>query len=405
MRKSALATCLALLLVTLSATSASANDVIGRAQGMDATHNVAHGAFVGDSGGAFRYYAIDYPGFGAAVPITMVAQPGRGTAGLATGFKIYGPHGLFGEAIGDDRSTTESAYTLTISHVQPGRYFVQVYNFIHGLPMTYRLSASGLPSAGVATPVPTGGTTPGAAIVPGGPSITTGGTLEGSSGGSFAYFNLEYPGGQSPLSITLGYSPLPFNSVEAVGFHLYGDNGALLGTSAESGRGETSATEVFTHQNDFARRYLLQVFNYLASTRITYTLVITGLTGAIQEIAGRGDPGSALPLTASQSAVRSTLLGDRAGRFSFFTLPYPGGNRVVRVTVTFDPAGLSDGEVGFNLFKDASLVGTSAGAIRENGVRVAGLTINEADARNFGVQVYNYSASRSARYLITVTGL
>src|SRR5688500_4355188 len=185
----------------------------------------------------------------------MRAQPGRGTAGVATGFKVYGPMGLFGEAIGDDRSTTDSTYTLTLAHGTPGRYHVQVFNFISGLPLSFGLTVSGLPGPPAAAPAAEPGPAPApptqsdSAQQPSqtaGTSFTTGGLLPANPTGSFAYYDLEYPGGRAKMAVTIGYSPLAQGAEQAVGFNLYARDGTLVGTSSESGRNEGSATEVFT---------------------------------------------------------------------------------------------------------------------------------------------------------------
>src|SRR5688500_10700501 len=161
----------------------------------------------------------------------MRAQPGRGTAGVATGFKVYGPTGLFGEAIGDDRSTTDSTYTLTLAHGTPGTYHVQVFNYISGLPMTFGLTVTGLPGApavaapGPAAAPPTQSESPQQPSQTTGTSFTTGGLLAANAAGSFAFYDLDYPGGRAKMAITLGYSPLAQGSEQAVGFNLYARDG------------------------------------------------------------------------------------------------------------------------------------------------------------------------------------
>src|SRR5947208_2046327 len=77
----------------------------------------------------------------------MTAQPGFGTGGVATGFKVYGPTGFIGDAIVNDHSTTSSTYAFTVAHTIPGTYYIQVYNYIQGLPLNFQLSVGGLGSA------------------------------------------------------------------------------------------------------------------------------------------------------------------------------------------------------------------------------------------------------------------
>src|SRR5262245_60152812 len=75
------------------------NDTTESATPLSGANAGANDTLVGNSGGAFRYFRIDYAGGGLPVPISMRAQPGRGTGGVATGFKVYGPTGLVGEAV------------------------------------------------------------------------------------------------------------------------------------------------------------------------------------------------------------------------------------------------------------------------------------------------------------------
>jgi hypothetical protein len=413
LRRFVLAALLTAAQVVALASSAAANSTIEQAAPITAANPSVGDNLIGDSGGAFRYYAIDYPGGGLPVAIVMRAQPGRGTAGVATGFKVYGPMGLFGEAIGDDRSTTDSTYTLTLAHGTPGTYHIQVFNFISGLPFSFGLTVSGLPGApapeaapGPASAPPTQSESPQQPSQTTGTSFTTGGLLPANPTGSFAYYDLDYPGGRAKMSITIGYSPIAQGSEQAVGFHLYARDGTLIGTSAESGRNESSATEAFTLEADDAEKYLLQVFNYHQSAAITYTLIVTGLTGPVLEVGDLSSPASAVLLNPSVINARGTLTGDRTGRFHYFLLAYPGADREVRVTVTFDAAPVGDQEVGFNIFKEAERAGIAIGNLTSSkGKRVAQLTIKEVDARTFGIQVYNYSPGQAVPYLINVQGL
>jgi hypothetical protein len=427
-----LAAC-ALLILTqlLTVSTAFANATIDQAARLDASNASVADNLIGDSGGAFRYYAIDYLGGAVPIPIVMRAQPGRGTAGVGTGFKVYGPNGLFGDAIGDDRSTTDSAYYLTLASTIPGTYYIQVYNFIAGLPMSYQLQVSGLGPAAAAppAPAPAEGAPPAAgappppvapveprspeqAIRPQVRDLTTGGILPGSGGGSFAYYELDYPGGRTKMTITLGYSPIAQTSEERVGFRLYRTNPDapggtdLAGTSAQTGRDQSSATEGFTLEVDDGDRYLLQLFNYMEGTPISYTLIITGMAGPIHEAGDVSDPGRAFVLNASRISARSTLPGDAGGRYHYYLLEYPGSDREVRITVTFEAAGIGESEIGFNVWKETERAGVAQGVLGTRAKRTATLTLKQTDPRIFGVQLFNYSHSgQSAPYTITVTGL
>jgi hypothetical protein len=272
------------------------------------------------------------------------------------------------------------------------------------------------PSAAPApAPAPTGpidNSVPERAIVASGTTFTTGGTLAGKGGGSFHYFYVDYPGGRTNMTITLGYSPITSDSSKAVSFNLYRPDPAnaqgavVVGYGSETGRNDSSATSGFTYSGDPAERFLLQVSNYLPSTTINYTLIVSGLAGPVVQVGDISSPAQAFVLSVAQPAAVGTMPGARDGRFHYFLVQYPGSNREVRVTVTTDPApGLGDGMFGFNLYKGADSAGTAKGNLDDKSRRTATMTINQGDAATFGIQVYNYSDKVDAHYAITVSGL
>src|SRR5581483_1941510 len=421
-RRASIVLLLALVPALVPASALAVNDTNATAQPMDAAHNTASDTLTGNSGGAYRYFAINYPGGGVPVPITMTAQPGFGTGGVATGFKVYGPTGFVGDAIVNDHSTTSSTYAFTIAHTIAGTYYVQVFNYIQGMPLSFQLSVGGLgaapqPAAPTAPPAPTAAapdnTTPEGAIVLSQTTSTSGGTLPGKRDGNFNYFWLDYPGGNTNMTITLGYSPLALNSDQAVGFKVYRQDPSdptkaqVAGESSETGRNSSSATEGFTLNQGAAERVLLQVFNYLDGITINYTLIVSGLAGPVVDAGDVSTPDKALTLAPNaQLAARGNFVGDKSGRFNYFLFPYPGGNKVVTVTVTSEAnAQIGDGQFGFNLWDGTNRVGTAAGGVDQRGRRTASLTINQGDAKLFGIQVYNYTPGIDVHYTIAITGI
>ena len=263
-----------------------------------------------------------------------------------------------------------------------------------------------------APPAVVDNTNPSTPIVATGTTFTGGGVLPGK-GGSFNYFYLDYPGGRTNMTITLGYSPINNNSGKGVGFNLYRpdstvkEGASVVGSSAETGRNESSATAGFTYSGDAAERFLLQVFNYLPDLTVNYTLIVSGLAGPVAEVGDISTPDRAFVLSASQQAAVGTLSGDKSGHFHYYVLQYPGGNREVRVTASTEPnARLGDGEFGFNLYNGPNTVGAAKGNLDDKSRRTATLVVNQTDAATLGIQVYNYSANNvDARYAITVNGL
>ena len=391
---------IALLALLLPATVASANETIERAQQLTAASRSASDTLVGNSGGAHRYFAIAYPGGSVPVAVTVRAERHHGT-----GIKVYGPAGHYGDGIAD----AAGGWALTISHALPGTYHVQVHNYVQGLPLPFTITVSGLPAAQGQPAAAAAGppsSTPDRPTATHGTSMTTGGQLVGNSGGAFAFYDLDYPGGQLKLEITLGYSPATYDSREAVGFNLYRANGEQVARGTENGRDASSATVGLTWQADASERFLLQVYNYLPGTTINFTLIVNGLTGSIEPLGDVSSPERAFVLSGASPRAEGTLTGDRSGRFAFLTLRYPGGDREVRVTMTMEPnANIGDGELGFNVFRGAEQVGQAKAGLSDNrGRRTATMFVKQAEAQDFGIQVYNYSGGGTARIRIITSG-
>jgi hypothetical protein len=460
LKRATIVLALALAPTLIPAAALAVNDTSQSAQQMDGRNSSASDTLVGNSGGAYRYYALEYQGGGVPVPITMHAQPGFGTGGVATGFKLYGPTGYIGDAIVNDHNNSESTYAFTLAHTQPGTYYVQVYNYIAGLPLNFQLSVSGLPQPQAPAPAPPpaaapppepapsdeaapaegeaqpaspapapapapaapppapapvrpDNTKPEGAIVLTTTTSTTGGVLTGKRDGNFNYFWLDYPGGNANLTITVGYSPTTTNSDKAVGFKLYRQDpqdpakAVVAGESAETGRNSTSATAGFTLNADPAERYLLQVYNYTDNVTINYTLIVSGLAGPVVDAGDVSSPDKALVLQPNaQLAAHGVLKGDSSGHFHYFLFPYPGGNKVVKLNVTSaSNSNIGDGQFGVNLFDGSNRVGTAAAGVDAKGRRSATIVINQADGRLLGIQVYNYAPGVEAQYTVTITGV
>jgi hypothetical protein len=383
------------------------NDSTATAIPLDASHSTASDQLTGNSGGAFRYYSFVYPGAGVPVPITMQAQPGHGTTGVAAGFNVYGPGGFSIPAIASDQSTTSSSYGATVSSATAGTYFIQVFNYIQGLPLSFQLAVNGLQ----ATPTPGAGSSPSQPIVLQQTSVTTGGQLTGSTSGAFTFYLVNYPGAQTPMTITVGYSPITSTSDKAVGCNLYRNEptspstSTLVGQCAESGRNATSATTTFTLRADGAAPYLLQVNNYLAGITIDFTLIVTGMTGPMAQVSTNTTSESAFVLSPASPAAQGQLVGNSQGGFNYFVMQYPGGNANVLITLTSPPnSQIGDGTFGFNLYVGSNHVGQSNAGLDALGERTTTFALTQSDAQTFGIQVFNY-ANATASYVITVQGL
>ena len=371
--------------------------------------NASHSdRLVGDTGGAVRFYRVDYAGNGQPVDFVVTARPGKNATGEGFGFKIYGPGGLVGQAGVNHNEDSFTRYTMALVSIAPGAYLVQVYNYTDHVGVDFDIQASGLAAA----TVPPGSlekvganTTPEGAVAIGQSSITVGGALAGS--GSFQYFTVGYPGG-SGMTIDLRYTPPSPFANNAVGFNLYSADGTLVAQGVEAQRDGTSVTVSFTLVQEAGEVFLLQVFDYESNFSASYTLSITGAAGSVADAKDNDTSDRAMPLSAESAAARGTIAPRSGeGTFNFYLLSYPGGNKAVTIRVSVDEdSGFGDRNVGFSLYKGADLVTTASSSLNDTGKkRVAFFTINEAEAATYGIQVFNWSGTSAMRYLIVVTGL
>jgi hypothetical protein len=96
------------------------------------------GALTGDRGGAFRFFVLSPRPEGVA-RVTLHVAPEYPGAGDAVGFTVYGPHDAVARGT---RSATAGLRTAQFTPKAGERYLVQVYNYVHGQPVDYRISFS-----------------------------------------------------------------------------------------------------------------------------------------------------------------------------------------------------------------------------------------------------------------------
>lgn len=401
---------LLLVLVLLVTPVAALNDVPETAIVLTAQNPAHSDRLVGDPGGAVRFYRVDYAGAGHPVKVDLTAVPGRDTTGLAFGFKIYGPAGLIGEAPVETNGGSWTRYSMTFSTVVPGAYLVQVYNYSFGIAVDYSVQASGLDLAGASAqpepPTPPVGSTAENPIGFSQPGISVGGSLLGQPGGAMQYFTVEYPGGGTPVTVSMRHSPpSPFQN-GAVGFHLY-RGATMLGKGVETQRDASSATASFTFADEVGGPILLQVHNYEPGFMANYVLTLTGAAAQAVQVTGNTSPDKAVTLTASQPSVFGSIGPGSEATFHYFLVTHPGGNREVVFRITVDAAGgIADRMVGFNLFKGADLAGQAFTSPNDRGDKwTASFTLRASEATTYGVQVFNYSTRAPAVYRLYVQGL
>ncbi|MBI2954190.1 MAG: hypothetical protein HYY30_07750 [Chloroflexi bacterium] len=403
---------LLLVVAIVPATVFAANDTTDTAILLTAENPSHADRLFGDTGGAVRFYRIDYAGNGRPVKIDLTAIPGRDTSGPAFGFKLYGPNGLVGEASIENNESDRTRYSMTLSGATAGPYLIQVYNYTDGIAIDFDIQANGLAEA-TAQP-PSGepiGSTPDEPVQITQSSVSIGGSIVGESDGKAQYFSVDYPGGSSSMTMDLKYSPPSTFENGAVGFNLYdlsktGDQ-SLVARGAETQRDGAQATVSYTLVENAFGSYLLQVFNYQSGLTVNYVLNVSGAAGQILQATDNTVPEKALVLSASAAGARGSIGPGSDATFSYFLVRHPGGDRGINVRLTVDQAeGIVDNQVGFNLYEGADLAGQGMAALNDSGdKRIANITVFESSEVTFGIQVFNYSTTAPARFFLYVAGL
>jgi hypothetical protein len=229
------------------------------------------GDLIGNAAGAFAYYSIAYPGDDNVATIELRFTPADPVTLLGVGFNVYAANGFFiGQALPAEDTTGQGLMTLQYGDSTQAEWLIQVYNYLPGHSVAYEVTAYGYADAPEASPTPE--------PVPAEPEAvatldtTMTGTLVGNAAGSYALYNLEYPGGKKELEVELWYIPADPVTASAVGLNVYGENGKLVARgnprANTGGAGRLSASYSRVEPESLT----LQVYNYLPGTPVEYSL-------------------------------------------------------------------------------------------------------------------------------------
>jgi len=211
---------------------------------------------VGNTAGAFAYYAIEYPGDGRIITIKLDMAPGDPAAARGLGFNVYGPNGYFitpGYASTEKIDRKEARWA---DH-HPAQWLIQVYNYLDDVPVTFDLRIEGLP---LAEPTPTREPV----MLPSEAktfSIACG-DLFGNSGGNYFYYHFESLGNDEEVTLRLYCAPDNHLVAQGFGLNVYGPEG----------RHCAQGSRAVTFRCTVPGTYLVQVYNYLHAINIHYVL-------------------------------------------------------------------------------------------------------------------------------------
>lgn len=228
----------------------------------------ASGTLVGNRGGSFAYYAIDYPGDYRVVTIELYFAPADPVTHLAFGFNVYGPNGyVIGQGTEQDQEAGRPVQ-LQYSDGNEATWLVQVYNYLHNHSVSYSLVALGLPEHRPPSgPAPTPTASPDAELPPE-PDFRMEGVLVGSRAGSFGYHELDYAGDGSEVVLGMTFAPDDPIIARGVGLVVYGPSGEVARGQPTGRPGERE----LVFQSREPGMYLIQVFNYIEGVAIAYAI-------------------------------------------------------------------------------------------------------------------------------------
>jgi hypothetical protein len=213
---------------------------------------------VGSNAGGFAYYAIDYPGDGRVVSVEVQPAPGDSVVMNAVGVNLYGQ--FDGYFLGTSRAIRGFAdrEAVMYSDDQSGRWLIQVFNYLHNVPVQVSLTVKGLKDAPVVE-------APQPVVAPPRTEATSSGSgsLMGNRAGSFHYYYIDTPPTDRDVKIVLDYWPDNVLISKGFGFNVYGPEGGVL---VAHGNHEA------TFRPDRPGQYLVQVYNYVHAVNISYAL-------------------------------------------------------------------------------------------------------------------------------------
>ncbi len=227
------------------------------------------------------------------------------------------------------------------------------------------------------------------------------GALSGSTGGSFNYYKIEYPGDQSVVTFELRFAPADPVTRNAFGFNVYGPNGYFIGRALWVKEELGDGVLQLKYADQTKATWLVQVFNYLPKGHVDYGIMAQGIpaTGpqpmpTAPAVKPAPASGALVPLIGS-----GYVTGRSGGIYTFYKVTVPVGGPDVQLLLTVwpDDANIATG-VGFVVYGpngDEAARGATTGT---PGERRATLSTRKPGV--YEVQVYNYVHGLTISYIL-----
>ncbi|MGH2457428.1 MAG: hypothetical protein ACRDIY_01010 [Chloroflexota bacterium] len=254
------------------------NTTPGQAVNISTINASLGGTLMGNSGGAYQYFTLLYPGGNSNATITMNAAPTYNGQGQAYGFNVYrynptnGSTTLVTTSSVSASDVNSETLSSTISQSSAGQYQLQVFNYWPGQAITFGINATGFATS--AQPA-TGNTDAAHAVVLNSARQGATGSLTGNGGGAFNYYLVNYPGSNSQLSISVTYGNTAGVPASGLGFKVY-DGSTLQATANAQDDGNGVLSAVYNYTDADAATFGIQVYDYAPSNSVTYTIYQVG---------------------------------------------------------------------------------------------------------------------------------
>lgn len=231
------------------------------------------GTLEGQPAGAFRYYELNYPGNNLDFSAKLSSTPIFPWSDQAVGMYLYAGEMLVARSSEAERTSGSVAHILKYRGFFGEKLTLQVYNYGTDHDISYTLFLNGV--AGGPTPVSGNHRSDMAfQITPHLSSVV--GTVPGSRGGAFSFFDIPVPGGWSKVTIILRIEREDKAIERLTGFNIY-ENGKLTRQAFvhRDGQGRLLASTSLSRGEP--TNLGLQLFNYNEGVSLHYRIDISGL--------------------------------------------------------------------------------------------------------------------------------
>ena len=229
-----------------------------------------------------------------------------------------------------------------------------------------------------------------------------GGTLIGDPAGSFAIYEVSYPGGEAELSIELWYAPGDPVTSKAFGFNVYCWNG-------DQGQGAPNEDGVleFSYSSEAATKMCVQVYNYTPGQPVSYGITANGIAEPAARMAAAASAPAptedgteaSRPITFIESTTGSSV-GNNGGALRYHAFRYAGDQEDVTITMNLAPGDAAGSKaVGFIIYGPYGNAVAKGEPTEKAGERKA--TFGSSQGGVYLIQVHNYLDGVAADFTLT----